>query len=111
MRFTFTLLIGALASLASAQNAFNIPEGGLSMTVGVPTTLSWAPTTQGTVSLLLRSGPDVNLNPGIVIACASPFSLYCSSSPPLSISPFHLPFPSPHLSFPLLTSPSCHVCY
>ncbi len=91
MRFTLTFLIGALATLASAQNAFNIPEGGLSMTVGVPTTLSWAPTTQGTVSLFLRSGPEVNLNPGILIACASPFSPYCSLSPPLSISAPLLP--------------------
>lgn len=91
MRFTITLLTCALAALARAQNPFNIPDGGLSMSVGVPTTLSWVPTTAGTVSLLLRDGPDVNLNPGILLAST------------------YIPFPSPLFSFssfhPLSSSP------
>ncbi|KAI9876526.1 MAG: hypothetical protein M1830_006310 [Pleopsidium flavum] len=71
MRFSITLVASALVALATAQypqNPFNIPAGGLYFAVGTPTTLSWAPTTPGTVSLYLRDGVTTNLNPGILLA-------------------------------------------
>ncbi|KAI7535502.1 hypothetical protein KC331_g11997 [Hortaea werneckii] len=64
--FAITLLSAPL--LALAQNAFNIPEAGLSATGGQPLDLSWDPTTDGTVTLVLRSGSSNNLNEGTVIA-------------------------------------------
>ncbi|MCJ1363446.1 hypothetical protein MMC16_002553 [Acarospora aff. strigata] len=75
MRFSIAFVTSALAALATAQSApnpFNIPTGGLSMSVGVPTTLSWAPTTEGTISLYLRDGPNANLNPGIALVSGIP---------------------------------------
>ncbi|RMZ06396.1 hypothetical protein D0862_04636 [Hortaea werneckii] len=64
--FAITLLSAPL--LALAQNAFNIPDAGLSATGGQPLDLSWDPTTDGTVTLVLRSGSSNNLNEGTVIA-------------------------------------------
>ncbi|KAI7070711.1 hypothetical protein KC352_g42576, partial [Hortaea werneckii] len=64
--FAITLLSAPL--LALAQNAFKIPEAGLSATGGQPVDLQWDPTTDGTVTLVLRSGSSNNLNEGTVIA-------------------------------------------
>ncbi|KAI7468332.1 hypothetical protein KC351_g13710 [Hortaea werneckii] len=64
--FAITLLSAPL--LALAQNAFEIPEAGLSATGGQPVDLQWDPTTDGTVTLVLRSGSSNNLNEGTVIA-------------------------------------------
>ncbi len=94
MRFNAPLLslTSILAALASAQeypqNPFNIPFGGLNMTVGVPTTLSWVPTTAGTISLLLRDGPNEKLNPGVVIACTFSLSALLQTLNPTSTSLF-----------------------
>ncbi|KAI7235577.1 hypothetical protein KC330_g4203 [Hortaea werneckii] len=64
--FAITLLSAPL--LALAQNKFKIPEAGLSATGGQPVDLQWDPTTDGTVTLVLRSGSSNNLNEGTVIA-------------------------------------------
>jgi len=64
--FAITLLSAPL--LALAQNAFKIPDAGLSATGGQPVDLQWDPTTDGTVTLVLRSGSSNNLNEGTVIA-------------------------------------------
>ncbi|KAI7639207.1 hypothetical protein KC319_g14517, partial [Hortaea werneckii] len=64
--FAITLLSAPL--LALAQNAFKIPDSGLSATGGQPLDLQWNPTTDGTVTLILRSGSSNNLNEGTVIA-------------------------------------------
>lgn len=71
MRFTnktiLALLAQALVAFA-ADNAFNVPTGGYNITAGQTTTLSWDPTTSGTVSLILRSGASSDLNAGTYIA-------------------------------------------
>ncbi|KAK4957219.1 hypothetical protein LTR10_005178 [Elasticomyces elasticus] len=71
MLFTRSLILLAAPFLAYAQSAanpFNIPNGGYSVTAGSPTDLTWKPTTSGTVTLILRSGPSSNLIAGTVIA-------------------------------------------
>lgn len=85
MRFS-TILSGvvALASLAFAQttgpNPFQIPAKGYLLTAGQPTTFNWQPTTQGTITLLLKAGPNGNLATILTIACmhSLPVLLYSS---------------------------------
>jgi hypothetical protein len=73
MYFRFTtilaLLSAPLAAFAANPNPFKIPASGISAKAGTPLTLNWTPTTDGTVSLVLRSGSSNNLNQGTVIAC------------------------------------------
>ena len=69
---SFVLALASAPLLALAQNnpnPFNVPETGLSATGGQPLNLEWNPTTDGTVSLILRSGSSNNLEEGTVIAC------------------------------------------
>ena len=62
------LLSAPLLSLAqSGANPFNIPPEGLSASGGEPLELNWEPTTDGTVTLVLRSGSSNDLNEGTVI--------------------------------------------
>ncbi|KAF2773233.1 hypothetical protein EJ03DRAFT_323739 [Teratosphaeria nubilosa] len=69
MHFTRSLLALLSATLAfAADNAFIIPTSGLSATAGQPLALSWTPTTQGTVSLILRSGASSDLASGTTVA-------------------------------------------
>ncbi|EME87483.1 putative GPI anchored protein [Pseudocercospora fijiensis CIRAD86] len=75
MYFTRSLLIALGAAITafaqgtgSQANPFNIPTTGLQATAGEPLTLSWKPTTSGTISLILRSGSSNNLAAGTVIA-------------------------------------------
>ncbi|KAG6999270.1 hypothetical protein G7Y79_00036g072260 [Physcia stellaris] len=50
----------------SNDNPFNVPPG-FALTAGKPTTLTWKPTTGGTVTLQLRQGPANNLDEGTTI--------------------------------------------
>ena len=72
MRFSFTsalaLLSAPLLALADSPNPFNVPADGISATGGQPLKLEWNPTTDGTVSLILRSGNSADLTEGTVIA-------------------------------------------
>lgn len=74
MRF-LTLAFGLLAtfSLSAAQtsneNAFITPSSGAELTAGSTTTLTWNPTTSGTVSLRLQWGETTVATDGIVVAC------------------------------------------
>lgn len=65
-------LVAAVAAQSSGANPFNIPTGGYQLTAGKPQTFTWKPTTQGTVTLTLRSGANNNLDKGTVIACTKP---------------------------------------
>ncbi|EMC93602.1 hypothetical protein BAUCODRAFT_37282 [Baudoinia panamericana UAMH 10762] len=72
MKFVHSLLLAlsSAASLVSAQsNPFKVPPGNYVATAGQPLNLTWTPTTQGTVTLVLRSGSSANLFAGTVIAC------------------------------------------
>lgn len=84
MRISTSAILAAVAAplLAFAQtnstgadnngpNAFKIPPEGLMSSAGKTTNLQWTPTTDGTVTLILRSGASNNLNEGAVIACKS----------------------------------------
>ncbi|KAE8390713.1 hypothetical protein ETB97_001260 [Aspergillus alliaceus] len=72
MRSVFYLTLSAIATLAAAAtsgaNPFNIPSEGYSFEAGQPTTLSWDPTTSGTVSLKLQWGAVLTSNTGTTIA-------------------------------------------
>ncbi|KAB8257514.1 Ser-Thr-rich glycosyl-phosphatidyl-inositol-anchored membrane family-domain-containing protein [Aspergillus pseudonomiae] len=71
MRSIFYLTLSAMASLAAAAtgaNPFNIPAEGYSFEAGEPTTLTWKPTTEGTVSLKLQWGAVMTANTGTTIA-------------------------------------------
>lgn len=81
----FALVAAAAAQQGSGDNAFKIPPGGFAFTAGQPATISWTPSTEGTVTLKLRQGAASALNPGTVIKCK-----LSSFSPP----------PSPRSSFP-----------
>lgn len=61
----------ALVSAGSEANAFNNPKGGYTFTAGDATTLSWDPTTSGTVSLRLQWGSVTTAESGDAIACMS----------------------------------------
>ena len=58
----------AAGQATSTANPFKIPTSGIAGSAGQPLTLSWNPTTSGTVSLILRSGSSNNLNSGTPIA-------------------------------------------
>lgn len=49
-------------------NPFKWNDGGIMPAAGESTTLNWKPTTDGTVTLILRSGASNDLNEGTVIA-------------------------------------------
>ncbi|BCS03814.1 GPI anchored serine-threonine rich family protein [Aspergillus luchuensis] len=69
MRSVFYLALSAIASLAAASdNPFNVPEGGYTFTAGSPTTLTWDPTTNGTVTLRLQWGAVFTTTTGDLIA-------------------------------------------
>ncbi|KAF4553525.1 putative Ser-Thr-rich glycosyl-phosphatidyl-inositol-anchored membrane protein [Elsinoe fawcettii] len=89
MKFSATALVAFLASpllvLAQNPNPFNIPTTGLTASAGQSVTLTWNPTTQGTVSLILRSGASNALAPGEPIAQSIPNSGSYTWSVPSSI--------------------------
>ncbi|KAI9677907.1 MAG: hypothetical protein M1829_002404 [Trizodia sp. TS-e1964] len=87
MRFSTPLgLVAAFAVTVLAQsNPFAIPPSGLSFKAGSTGTISWTPTTSGTVTLILRSGASTSLNTGTTIASKIPNSGSLSFSIPSDI--------------------------
>jgi hypothetical protein len=70
MRSVFFLALSAIATLVAArENPFNIPSGGYEFAAGEPTTLSWDPTTEGTVSIRLQWGDVLTDSTGSTIVC------------------------------------------
>jgi hypothetical protein len=70
MRSVFFFALSAVATLVAArENAFNIPKNGYSFTAGEATTLSWEPSTEGTVTLKLQHGEVLTSDSGTTIAC------------------------------------------
>ncbi|KAL6239383.1 hypothetical protein BDW75DRAFT_139148 [Aspergillus navahoensis] len=75
MRSVFFLALSAAATLVAArENAFNIPTNGYTFTAGEATTLSWDPSTEGTVTLKLQHGEVLTSNSGTTIASSIPNS-------------------------------------
>ncbi|KAL8694574.1 MAG: hypothetical protein Q9224_003547 [Gallowayella concinna] len=70
MRVPFLCIAGSIFALVAAQskpNPFTLPPGFM-INAGQPTTITWEPTTGGTVSIRLREGASSNLEEGTVIA-------------------------------------------
>ncbi|BDD57871.1 hypothetical protein MPDQ_004076 [Monascus purpureus] len=88
MRSVLYLALSALAAVAVADspNPFNIPGHGYTFTVGEPTTLSWSPTTEGTVTLKLLTGAVTNPKDGTTIASSIPNSGSYQWTPPSDIA-------------------------
>ncbi|CEL08283.1 Ser-Thr-rich glycosyl-phosphatidyl-inositol-anchored membrane family-domain-containing protein [Aspergillus pseudodeflectus] len=75
MRSVFFLALSAVATLVAArENPFNIPSSGYEFTAGEPTTLSWDPTTEGTVTLRLQWGDAFTSSTGETIVSGIPNS-------------------------------------
>ncbi|KAL4902530.1 Ser-Thr-rich glycosyl-phosphatidyl-inositol-anchored membrane family-domain-containing protein [Aspergillus multicolor] len=75
MRSVFFLALSAVATLVAArENAFNIPKDGYSFTAGEATTLTWDPSTEGTVTLKLQYGDVLTSSSGTTIASSIPNS-------------------------------------
>lgn len=74
MRTSLLYIAYSLLALAAAQstgtkaNPFTLPPGFM-INAGQATTITWTPTTGGTVSIRLREGASSNLEAGTVIAC------------------------------------------
>ncbi|KAE8372367.1 Ser-Thr-rich glycosyl-phosphatidyl-inositol-anchored membrane family-domain-containing protein [Aspergillus bertholletiae] len=89
MRSIFYLTLSAMASLAAAAtgaNPFNIPREGYSFEAGKPTTLSWDPTTSGTITLRLQWGAVMTSNTGTTIASNIPNSGSFTWTPPANLA-------------------------
>ncbi|KAF2718824.1 hypothetical protein K431DRAFT_124620 [Polychaeton citri CBS 116435] len=68
LRSSIVAFVGApLVALAQNANPFSVPSGGFSAVAGESLELNWNPTTDGTVTLVLRSGASSNLNQGSII--------------------------------------------
>lgn len=63
------LLAFAQSNDSNGSNPFNIPTTSLNTEAGETVNLTWKPTTEGTVTIYLRSGPSNDLNKGTAIAC------------------------------------------
>ncbi|RHZ51984.1 GPI anchored serine-threonine rich family protein [Aspergillus thermomutatus] len=77
MRSIIFLSLSALAAVAAAAskaNPFNIPANGYQFTAGEATTLSWEPTTSGTVTLKLQWGTVFTGSSGSTIVSSIPNS-------------------------------------
>lgn len=62
------LLVAAQGGESNGSNPFNIPKESLNTEAGQTVDLTWDPTTEGTVTIYLRSGASNNLNKGTPIA-------------------------------------------
>ncbi|KAF2459709.1 Ser-Thr-rich glycosyl-phosphatidyl-inositol-anchored membrane family-domain-containing protein [Lineolata rhizophorae] len=80
MRFTYFIASGFAALVAAQndempdinfleyQNPFHIPANGLSFRAGESSEITWSPTTEGTVTIVLRSGTSDDLAQGLPVA-------------------------------------------
>ncbi|KAK2861432.1 hypothetical protein FQN49_004211, partial [Arthroderma sp. PD_2] len=68
-------------ALAAVENAFQVPPGGYDFTAGKPTTLTWAPSTEGTVTIKLQMTRDITPGSGIVLGSNLPNSGSFSFTP------------------------------
>lgn len=91
MQYT-TLVLTILASLAAAQNAFTMTTLS-TITAGTPYNITWSPSTDGTVTLILRQGSSTSLDTVETIARTFP------SCHPIPNSPLLNPSSSPHSHF------------
>lgn len=77
----FISIVAALVAAVAAQNPFSYPVNGQTINAGDTVNLRWAPSTPGTVTLVVRNGNPSDLNPGTTIACEYLRLDYPSSAP------------------------------
>ncbi|EER28615.1 hypothetical protein D8B26_001114 [Coccidioides posadasii str. Silveira] len=89
MRSPIVIALGVLAAVAAAarENPFNNPSGGYRFAANMPTTLSWEPTTDGTVTLKLQKAGNITPSSGITIAANIPNSGSYVFVPSASLGP------------------------
>ncbi|KAI4126965.1 MAG: hypothetical protein LQ347_004780, partial [Umbilicaria vellea] len=97
MQFSILAFTAAVVSLVSAitvpggsnpsGNSINLPTAGQIVPVGSPFTITWTPTTTGTVTLVLLQGPSTNVQPIAYIAQNISNSGSYSWTPPTSLAP------------------------
>jgi hypothetical protein len=109
MRFSTSafLAVAAAPLLAFAQggesngsNPFNIPTTSLNTEAGATVNLTWKPTTEGPVTIYLRSGASNNLNKGVAIASTSRFPIDRMRTTLTHILSWHLQLRLLHLERP-----------
>jgi hypothetical protein len=64
-----TFSLSAAAQTSTTENAFITPSSGAELTAGSTTTITWNPTTSGTVSLRLQWGETTVATDGVAVAC------------------------------------------
>ena len=74
MRFSTVALLSALAALAAAQNPFTRSEYD-DIEAGIPEQITWDPTSEGTVTIVLVHGDPNDLQQVEVIAGMFPSAL------------------------------------
>lgn len=74
---SLALTVASTIAQGSGANPFNIPNGGYMLTAGQSSTITWKPTTSGSVTLTLREGANSDLNKGTVIARTSASMMCC----------------------------------
>ncbi|OJD10718.1 hypothetical protein AJ78_08346 [Emergomyces pasteurianus Ep9510] len=91
MRSVIFVAISAFAAFVAAQssleNPFKVPAGGYNFNAGKPTTVTWDPTTDGTVTLKLQKGSNITPSSGIILAAAVPNSGSFSFTPDIDLGP------------------------
>ena len=87
------IVLAQTESFNKDQNPFTIPRSGFSFKAGEASDINWSPTTNGTVSIILRSGPSSNFDHGEIVACMSFLNIPLSSHQPYPLLPFPLPIP------------------
>ncbi len=70
MRFSTALILSALAAAVAAQNKFT-RTSYTGIKANMPEVITWEPTTQGTVSIVLMEGDWENLDQVEVVAGTS----------------------------------------
>lgn len=78
MRFftaAFVAVSAFAASVLAQENPISKPTVGSPVTAGQSFPIVWQPTTSGTITLLLRSGPANNLNTIATLVCEFPVPL------------------------------------
>ncbi|WEW58476.1 hypothetical protein PRK78_003944 [Emydomyces testavorans] len=88
MRSAIVLALSVFAAVVTAaENPFNVPSGGYKFTANQPTTLTWNPTTKGTVTIKLQKAGDITPQSGTVLAPHIPNSGSYAFVPSASLGP------------------------
>ncbi|KAI5791920.1 Ser-Thr-rich glycosyl-phosphatidyl-inositol-anchored membrane family-domain-containing protein [Geopyxis carbonaria] len=85
MRFftsTFAGLVALASAVLAAENPISKPDGSAPIAAGKPQTITWNPTTEGTITLTLRKGSSNDLKDVTVITAGAANSGSFTWTPP-----------------------------